>query len=50
LGTIVTIAKLPIHSPPGERQFSHSPASAFGRRSASAIAKGWLPVPVFFHS
>src|SRR6516164_2846779 len=37
-GLVVTIAKLRTHSPAGERQFSHSPAKAMRRRSASATA------------
>jgi hypothetical protein len=37
-GTVVTIVKLRILSPAGERQVSHKPASAMSRRSASAIA------------
>jgi hypothetical protein len=47
---VVMIAKLRTHSPAGERQFSHRPASAIGRRSSSAIAYGCLPFAVFFHS
>src|SRR5262249_61404923 len=47
---VVTIAKLRTHSPAGERQFSHKPASAIRHRSASAIAYGCFPVAVFFHS
>src|SRR5262249_55169381 len=38
LGLVVMIAKLRTHSPAGERQFSHRPANAIRRRSASAIA------------
>jgi hypothetical protein len=37
-GTVVTVAKLRTHSPAGERQFSHKPASAMMPRSASASA------------
>jgi hypothetical protein len=37
-GRVVTIAKLRIPSPAGERQFSHKPANAIRRRSASATA------------
>lgn len=37
-GVVVTIAKLRIHSPSGDFQFSYRPASAIGLRSASAIA------------
>jgi hypothetical protein len=43
---VVTIAKLRTHSPAGERQFSHSPASAIRSRSASAMAKGCFPAAV----
>src|SRR6516225_5777053 len=35
------IAKLRTHSPAGERQFSHKPASAIRRRSANALAPPW---------
>ena len=37
-GVVVMIAKLRIHSPAGDRQFSHRPASAIKPPSASAIA------------
>jgi hypothetical protein len=37
-GMVVMIAKERTHSPAGECQFSHSPASAMMPRSASAIA------------
>jgi hypothetical protein len=38
LGFVVMTAKLRTHSPAGERQFSHSPASAIKPRSARATA------------
>jgi hypothetical protein len=37
-GVVVTIAKLGIHSPEDECQFSHKPASAMMPAPASAIA------------
>ena len=43
LGVVVTMAKLRTHSPAGERQFSHTPANAIRRRSASATAWGCFP-------
>jgi putative SOS response-associated peptidase YedK len=39
-GVVVMIAKLDTHWPAAERQFSHSPARAISRRTASAIAYG----------
>jgi hypothetical protein len=49
-GVVVITAKLRTHSPAGERQFSHNPASAIKLRSTRATAYGCLPVAVFFHS
>jgi hypothetical protein len=49
-GVVVMIAKLRTHSPAAERQFSYKLARAISRRSASAIAYGYLPLVVFFHS